>query len=160
MSKLVNSSAGNTMFNIAGSAISDSIQPNLKGGAIAGLSSAQIAGEYAGYQPSQENPSLLEYSGTNRIAVHNVGVVTQDGIDINKVYRVRDYKIATAIRNNKLNSSTNTFDTNFPVTGDSTTVIQIANASATYPVDNAIGGLNEVVFKNSIATPTQADLTG
>lgn len=160
MSKLVNSSAGNTMFNIAGTALSDAIQPDLDGGAIAGLSTDQIAAPYRGYQPSQENPSLLEYSGTEKIAVHNVVVVTQDGIDINKVYRVRDYKIATAIRNNKLNYSDNTFDTNYPVTGDSTSAIQIAGATPTYPIDDAIGGLDEVVFKYGVSTPTQADLSG
>ena len=160
MSKLVNSSAGNTMFNVAGAALSDTIQPDLDGGAIAGNSTAEIASPINGYRPSNLNPITLEQSGTEKIAVQNVSIVTTESRKINQVYKVRSLLQASGIRNNHFNFQSGVWDSGHPVAHDDTEEIQINTSLSTDPQDDAIGGLNEVVYKYGLNSPTQVDING
>ena len=159
-SKIVNSSAGNDYFNIAGTAVSDTVQPNVVGGSVGGLSTEQMPeGKYTGHVPVTKDLDPLDQTGvtTSQITTDNVSPVLTDNDSPHEIYKVRDYKIKTAFRQNKFNTNDNTFDTGYPVTGESTSEIQISGA--TNPTLNDHSFLNtEITFCYSLLTPQNKSL--
>lgn len=151
--KIANSAAGSNYFNINGDEISDADQPRLDSGSIAGVATTSILdGNYVGNSLVYEG-DVRAVSGDQKISGYDVDNVAKSATKLNEVYKIRDVKRSTAFRQNKFNSFDNSFDTNYPVTGDSTSQVQLNTPSDPTLNDDAIWK-NEMTFKYSLAEPT------
>lgn len=155
MSKIVNSSAGNDYFTIGGTAVGSTNQPDVNGGSVGGLSTAQMPeGNYNGVVPVIQHAEENAYSGvdTPNISLSNVDPAITDNQAPHEVYKVRDYLVKTAFRTNKFNTNDNTFDSGYPQTGESTAEIQVSGA--TNPTLNDQSFLStDITFGYSLLDP-------
>ena len=103
MSKVVNSSASNDYFTIAGVAISSTTQPDVNGGAVGGVLSASIPdGRLDGSDPVFQSVDTLEYSGIQNITqIDNQAEANQTNEPDRQMNALRTVRTATAIRNNQ-----------------------------------------------------------
>lgn len=144
MTKIVNSSAGNSIFDINGNAINNSAyKPNINGGASAGLGSNRL-------HLNNASTELVEGTGTtvssnDKIVQVDLQEVFKNTRDTNKRETVKTVKTATAIRNNKLHDGD--FDTNYPETSNDTTAIGIAN-------DNVLNKTNRKIISDGVKPDT------
>lgn len=134
MGKIVNSSAGNTFFDIAGNAINNvAYKPDVDAGAIAGVGSASVAGgRVLGYQPAITNMVDIEYSGVASIAYTSLAkssAANQTSQPDNQRAKLRTVKVATAIRNDQWVPYSGVFSP-APSTADDTSATSLASDNA------------------------------
>lgn len=136
MSQVVNSSAGDDYFTIAGVAIASTSQPDVTSGAVAGVQSASIPdGRLDGSDPVFQSVSTLEYSGIQNITqIDNQAEANQTNSPDRQMAALRTVRTATAIRNNQW----------VPVSGIFSTDPTNANdASATSLADDNVAKFGE-----------------
>lgn len=134
MTKIVNSDAGNDYYQINGSAISDSVQPNVKSGAIAGTKTTSIKnGNYEGYEPAQQNIVQIQYTGLQTILGSDQNysqAAQQENLSDRKMQSLRTRKVGTAIRNNEWVPVSGVFVTEPTVQNDATATSLLSDNAA------------------------------
>lgn len=104
MSKIVNSSAKDSVFTIAGSAITDTTQPDINGGAVAGVKSTSIADRsMVGYEPQSSDYSAVDPGQVEHIMRIDLNPSANETSNVGDHAReeLRTRKVATAIRNDQ-----------------------------------------------------------
>lgn len=134
MTKIVNSSAGNSVFDIAGNAIDNvTYKPDVTAGAIAGVGTSSIVGDSVrGYQPANTNMVDIEYSGVSSIlgtSLAKSSAANQTALPDNQRKKLRTVKVATAIRNDQWVEYSGVFSPS-PSAGDETSTTSLLSDNA------------------------------
>lgn len=129
MSKIVNSAAGNSVYTVAGVAITDSTQPNINtGSVVAGGTLSQLNGVASVYGPP-----------TNEITVNNTPSIARVDVEVaskvthadNDGTAVRTRKVASAIRAGEYSFVNGTFSESYPAVANDVAAIGLANDDTT-----------------------------
>lgn len=127
---IVNSAAGDDYFDIAGSATTSSTQPELKGAASqlgsnnGLLNNANIVSDV---MATGDGSSISAGQNINMVDTEEVFTNTRK---VNTATELRTTKYSEAIRNDKWNAYSATWDSGYPETGNDATAIGLANDDA------------------------------
>ena len=156
MTKIVNSSAGNDYFQVNGSAISDTAQPDLEGGSVAGVDTNSIINRgFVGYEPATVNRKDVYQSGTDKILGTSVATTpsaNQDGTPDMAMQSMRTRKVATAIRNDQWVPYSGVFSPAPSVSNDASATSLASDNAATFP------NKSRATFGLGSTTPTTKEI--
>lgn len=124
MGKIANSAAGNSVYTVAGVAITDTTQPNINTGSVAGVKTTSIVGDkLTGYSPVIDAVDNVDHASLQNVIGIEVSAsahVSNEGEHVRE--ELRTVKTATAIRNDQWTQYSGTWSVDPSVANDASAV--------------------------------------